>query len=148
MRQREQQLQREQERAREEQLRQTEQQRQREEQERSREEQLRQREQQLQRQQQQQRQQEEQERARQEQERQRVSPEDSAVPAISMEILEMNPRPLAAGSFKDVHEAHLHIDSPGIGNAGLKVAVLQFQHGTATLAAELQVFKKLGRHPN
>ena len=65
-----------------------------------------------------------------------------------MEILDMNPRPLAAGSFKDVHEARLRIDAPGIGNAGLKVAVLQLRHGTATLAAELQVFKKLGRHPN
>ncbi len=82
-------------------------------------------------------------RARQEQERQRVSSEDSAVPAIPMEILEMNPRPLAVGSFKNVHESHLRIDAPGIGNAGLKVAVLQLRHGTATLAAELQVFKNV-----
>jgi hypothetical protein len=56
-----------------------------------------------------------------------------------MEILDLNPRPLAAGSFKDVHEARLRIDAPGIGYAGLKVAVLQLRHGTATLAAELQV---------
>jgi len=109
---------------------------------------VRQREQQLERAQQQQRQREEQERAREEQERQRVSSEDSTVPVISKEILDVNPRPLAAGSFKDVHEARLRIDAPGIGNAGLKVAVLQLRHGTATLAAELQVFKKLGRHPN
>jgi hypothetical protein len=72
-----------------------------------------------------------------------VSSEDSAVPVISKEILDMNPRPLAAGSFKDVHEARLRIDAPGIGNAGLKVAVLQLRHGTATLAAELQVFKNV-----
>ena len=67
------------------------------------------------------------------------------MPAISVEILEVNPRPLAAGSFKDVHEAHLRIDAPGIGNAGLKVAVLQLRHGAATLAAELQVFKNVCR---
>jgi hypothetical protein len=83
------------------------------------------------------------ERAREEQDGQRVSVsfEDSDVPEISMEILDLNLRPLAAGSFKDVHEARLRVDTPGIGNAGLKVAVLQLRHGTATLAAELQVFK-------
>jgi TolA-binding protein len=125
---------------------QQEQQRQREEQLRQREQQVRQREQQLQRDQHQQRQREGQsERAREEQDGQRVSvsvsSEDSDVPVISMEILDLNLRPLAAGSYKDVHEARLCIDVPGIGNAGLKVAVLQLRHGTATLAAELQVFK-------
>jgi hypothetical protein len=65
------------------------------------------------------------------------------VPVVSREILDVNARPLAAGSFKDVHEARLRIDAPGIGNAGLKVAVLQLRHGTATLAAELQVFKNV-----
>jgi hypothetical protein len=65
------------------------------------------------------------------------------VPVISMEILDLNFGPPAAGSFKDVYQARLRRDAPGIGNAGLKVAVLQLRHGTATLAAELQVFQNV-----
>ena len=82
-------------------------------------------------------------RAREEQQLQRVSSEDSDVPVISVEILDLNLGPLAVGSFKDVYRARLRRGVPGIGNAGLEVAVLQLRHGTATLAAELQVFKNV-----
>jgi hypothetical protein len=50
--------------------------------------------------------------------RQRVSSVESGVPVVSMEI---------------DYEAHLCTDAPGMGNEGLKVAVLQLRHGTATL---------------
>jgi len=70
------------------------------------------------------------------------------VSVVSRKILDVNLRPLTVGSFKHVYEARLRTDAPVTDNAGLKVPVLQLRHGTATLATELQVFKKLGSHTN
>ena len=55
---------------------------------------------------------------------------------------------MAGGSFKDVYRARLRRDVAHVGPTGLEVAVIQFRHGASTLAAELEVFRKLGRHPN
>ena len=55
---------------------------------------------------------------------------------------------MAGGSFKDVYKARLRRDVAKVGKEGLEVAVIHFRHGVSTLAAELEVFRKLGRHPN
>jgi hypothetical protein len=74
--------------------------------------------------------------------------EESSVSRISAEDLEREAEPMAAGSFKEVFRARLRRDVPSVGRAGLQVAVIEFRHGNSTLAAELAVFKRLGRHPN
>jgi serine/threonine protein kinase len=74
--------------------------------------------------------------------------EGSGVHKISAEDLDKEAEPMASGSFKAVFRARLRRDVLSVGQAGLEVAVIQFRHGNGTLAAELEVFKKLGRHPN
>jgi len=70
------------------------------------------------------------------------------VPTISTEDIDRHGDAIASGSFKDVYRAQLRKEVAAVGKAGLEVAVIQFRNGTSTLAAELDVFKKLGRHPN
>ena len=55
---------------------------------------------------------------------------------------------MAGGSFKGVYRAWLRRDVAKVGRAGLEVAVIQFRQVVSTLAAKLEVFRKLGRHPN
>ena len=56
--------------------------------------------------------------------------------------------PIGAGSFKDVYRARLRRNVASVGLAGTDVAEIEFRRGNSTLAAELEVFGKLGRHPN
>jgi serine/threonine protein kinase len=62
--------------------------------------------------------------------------------------LDVSPKSLASGSFKEVFLATLRKIIPEIGPAGHKVAVMKLRNGNSTLGAELKVFKMLGRHAN
>jgi hypothetical protein len=74
--------------------------------------------------------------------------EDSDVFKISLSDLDVSPKSLASGSFKEVFLARLRKTIPEIGPAGHKVAVMKLRNGNSTLGAELKVFKTLGRHAN
>ncbi len=74
--------------------------------------------------------------------------EDRDVFKISLADLDLSPKSLASGSYKEVFLARLRKTIPEIGPAGHKVAVMKLRHGNSTLGAELKVFKTLGRHAN
>jgi hypothetical protein len=74
--------------------------------------------------------------------------EDSDVFKISLSDLNVSPKSLASGSFKEVFLARLRKTIPEIGPAGHKVAVMKLRNRNSTLGAELKVFKTLGRHVN
>ena len=74
--------------------------------------------------------------------------EDRDVFRISLEDLDLSPKSLASGSFKEVFLARLRKTIPEIGPPGHKVVVMKLRNGHSTLGAELKVFKTLGRHPN
>jgi hypothetical protein len=74
--------------------------------------------------------------------------EDRDVFKVSLADLDLAPKPLASGSFKEVFLARLCKTIPEIGQAGHKVAVMKLRNGNSTLGAELKVFKTLGRHAN
>lgn len=71
-----------------------------------------------------------------------------AVPEISAGCLQLEDRPLAGGSFKEVFRAFLSSPVCDVGPAGLRVAVIRLRAGPGSLVPELDVFTKLGRHPN
>jgi len=67
---------------------------------------------------------------------------------ISSKDLDRETEAISADSFKTVFRARLRKDEPFVGQAGQRVAVMQYVQGTGTVAAELAIFKQLGRHPN
>ena len=73
---------------------------------------------------------------------------ENGVITIPAADLDQPVNPMAGGSLKDVFRARLRRDVAEVGRAGLEVAVIHFRHGIGTLAAELEIFRKLGRHPN
>jgi hypothetical protein len=74
--------------------------------------------------------------------------EGEDVPKISAGDLQLDEMPIASGSFKDVYRAELRTAIRSIGPAGLHVAVIRLRAGNSTLGAELNVFRKVGRHPH
>ncbi len=74
--------------------------------------------------------------------------EERDVFIVSLTDLDLSPKSMASGSFKEVFLARLRKTIPEIGPAGRKVAVIKLWNGDSTLGAELKVFKTLGRNPN
>jgi serine/threonine protein kinase len=77
-----------------------------------------------------------------------VVKDDRGMAEVSMQDLDVDHNPIGAGSFKVVFRARLRRDIAGVGDQGCKVAVMQIRQGISTLAAELNVFIILGKHPN
>lgn len=70
------------------------------------------------------------------------------IPEIALGDLQMEDVPLAEGSFKEVFRAKLTVAVPDVGAAGQSVAVIRLRPGPGSLVPELDVFTRLGRHPN